>query len=88
MESSNPSWSSTPGPVDGSDSICETIASKGRKKEKSYKLHDYIKKRVDDSLSVTHLETPSKHWKLIKIQIRIGPGLESTNNEMSKNQRK
>ena len=24
-----------------------------------YKLHDYIRKHIDDTLGVTHLETPS-----------------------------
>ena len=47
VKSSNPSWSLTPGPVDGSDPIPESNFDKTRKrKDKNYKLHEYMEKHI------------------------------------------
>ena len=85
MESSDPSRSPTSRTIDGSDPIRESISSKTRKrKEESYKFHDYIRQHIDDSLGVTHLEKSRRHRKLVKKQLTFSPGLESTNNKISK----
>ena len=77
VESSNPSWSTVPGSVDCSGPISESIPIKRRKrKNKSYKSHDCIRKHIDDSLGVTHLETPSKGRKLVKKQLTFSTGSE------------
>ena len=89
MNSSDPSRSPIPGSFAGSTPIRDSISSKRRKrKEKSYKLHDYIRKHIDDELGVTHLETPSKRRKLVQKQLTFSTGLETTNNEKSKKKRK
>ena len=83
MESSDPLRSPTPGTVDRLDPIRESISRKRiKRKENSYKLHDYIRKQIDDSLGVTRLETPSEPNKLVKKQLTFSTGVESANNEM------
>ena len=85
VESSNPSWSQTSGSVVVSKTISESISSERRKrKNKSYRLYDYVRKHVDDSLGVTHLESSSERRKLVKKQLTFSTRLESTNNEKSK----
>ena len=85
VELSDYSRSPEPGSVDGTVYNSESVFSKRRKrKNKSYRLHDYIRKDIDDSLGVTHLETPSKRRKLVEKQLTFSTGLESTNNEISK----
>ena len=89
MNSSDRSSSPISGSAAGSAPIRESTSRRRRKrKEKSYKLHDYIRKHIDDELGVTHLETPSKRRKLVKKQLTFSTGPESTNNKKSKNQLK
>ena len=58
-----------------------------KEKEKSYKLHDYIRKYVDDSLGVTHLETPNKLRKLVKKHRTFSTDLSSSDNQILEIQR-
>ena len=56
METSDPSRSPSPETVDGSDPTRESISSKRiKRKKKSYKLHDCIRKHIDDLLILKHL---------------------------------
>ena len=67
VESTDPSRSPVPGSVGGTVLNSESVSSKRRKrKNKSYKSHDYIRKHIADSLGVTRLETSSKRRKLVK----------------------
>ena len=89
MESSDPSRSPVIGSGAGMVRNSESVSSKKRKrKDKNYKLHDYIRKFIDDTLGVTHLEPPSKRRKLVKKQLTFGIGLESKVMKNQKNQRK
>ena len=89
VESSNPSWSPIPVPVDGSGSTSESISRKRRKrKDKNLRIEDAIRKHIDGLLTQQDLETPNKRKNLIKKLLTLSTGPESSNNQMSRNQRK
>ena len=59
-----------------------------KRKEKNRRSEDDIQKHLDQILDQQHLETPSKRKNLVKKQLTSITGLESSDHQMSKNQRK
>ena len=45
-------------------------------KKKCYKSHDCIRKHIDDSLGITHLEAPSKRRMFVKKQLTFSTEIE------------
>ena len=58
-----------------------------KRKVKSRRLEDAIQKHLDEILDQQHLETPNKRKKLVKKQLIFSTGLESSDDQKSKNQR-
>ena len=89
VESSDPSRSPIPGADAGSGQNSESTSKKRRKiKNKNSRLEDAIKDHIDGLLTQQDIETPSKRRKLVRKQLTFSTGLESTYDQMTKNQEK